>query len=41
MLGFYYLEESDSICPNRPRMTFLGKGIDDWIPHKMVLMNRD
>ena len=37
----YYLEEADSICSNRVVVTLKEKGIEDWIPHKMVLMNRD
>jgi glutathione S-transferase len=41
MLELYYLEEADSICSNRAVMTLSEKGIDDWVPHKMVLMNGD
>ena len=41
MIELYYLEEADSICSNRPRMTFAEKDINDWVPHKMSLMNRD
>jgi len=41
MLELYYLEEADSICSNRVIMTLIEKEIDDWIPRKMVLMNRD
>lgn len=37
----YYLEETDSVCSNRVIITLTEKGIDDWIPHKMVLMNGD
>ncbi len=40
-LEVYYLEETDSICSNRVVVTLAEKGIDDWIRHKMVLMNRD
>lgn len=40
-LEVYYLEETDSICSNRVIVTLTEKGIDDWIRHKMVLMNRD
>ncbi len=40
-LELYYLEETDSICSNRVIVTLLEKGITDWVPHKMVLMNRD
>lgn len=41
MLELYYLEEADSICSNRPRMTLMEKGIDDWVGHKLVLVNGD
>ena len=41
MIELYYLEEADSICSNRPRMTFVEKDINDWVPHRMSLMNRD
>jgi glutathione S-transferase len=41
MLELYYLEEADSICSNRALMTLAEKGIDDWIHHKLVLLNRD
>ncbi len=41
MLELYYLEEADSICSNRALMTLSEKGIDDWTPRKMVLVNRD
>ncbi|MCY4396940.1 MAG: glutathione S-transferase N-terminal domain-containing protein, partial [Rhodospirillaceae bacterium] len=40
-LELYYLEETDSICSNRVIVTLAEKGITDWIPHKMILMNRD
>jgi glutathione S-transferase len=40
-LEVYYLEETDSICSNRVIVTLAEKQIDDWIPHKMVLMNGD
>ena len=40
-LEVYYLEETDSICSNRVIVTLAEKGIDDWIRHKMVLMNGD
>ena len=39
MLELYYLQEADSICSNRVLMTLLEKGIEDWIPHKLVLLN--
>ena len=41
MLELYYLEEADSICSNRVIMTLAEKEIDDWVPHKMSLVNRD
>ena len=41
MLKLYYLEEADSICSNWVLMTLAEKGIDDWIPQKLVLLNRD
>ena len=41
VLELYYLEEADSICSNRPRMTLVEKDILDWVPHKLSLMNRD
>ncbi len=40
-LELYYLEETDSICSNRVVVTLAEKGITDWIPRKMILMNRD
>ena len=41
MLELYYLEEADSICSNRVLMTLTEKKIADWIPKKLVLLNRD
>ena len=41
MLELYYLEEADSICSNRALMTLAEKGIDDWVPRNLVLLNRD
>ena len=41
MIKLYYLEEADSIRSNRVLMTLAEKGIDDWIPQKLVLLNRD
>ncbi len=41
MLELYYLEEADSICSNRVLMTLAEKGIDDFVRHKIVLMNGD
>ena len=40
-LDLYYLEETDSVCSNRVVVTLAEKGITDWTPHKMILMNRD
>jgi glutathione S-transferase len=41
LLELYYLEEADSICSNRVLMTLEEKSITDWVPKKMVLLNRD
>ena len=41
MLELYYLEEADSICSNRVLMTLQEKHIVDWVPKKMVLLDRD
>lgn len=41
MLELYYLEEADSICSNRVLMTLAEKGIDDFVRHRIVLMNGD
>ena len=41
MLELYYLQEADSICSNRVLMTLAEKGIHDWIPQKLILLNRD
>ena len=40
-LELYYLEETDSVCSNRVVVTLVEKEITEWIPHKMILMNRD
>ncbi len=40
-LELYYLEETDSICSNRVIVTLAEKEITDWIPHRMLLVNRD
>lgn len=40
-LDLYYLEETDSVCSNRVVLTLAEKGITDWTPHKMILMNKD
>ena len=40
-LELYYLEETDSICSNRVIVTLSEKGITDWVPRKMNLVNRD
>jgi len=40
-LELYYLNETDSICSNRVIVTLSEKGITDWIPHKMLLVERD
>ena len=41
MLELYYLEEADSICSNRVRMTLAEKGIEDWTARKLILMDGD
>lgn len=41
MIELYYLEDPDSICSNRVVMTLAEKGIDDWVPHRLVLMDGD
>ncbi|MEC7491151.1 MAG: glutathione S-transferase family protein [Pseudomonadota bacterium] len=41
MLELYYLEEADSICSNRALMTLAEKGINEWIPRPLVLLDRD
>ena len=41
MLELYYLEEADSICSNRALMTLTEKGITDWVPRHLSLLDRD
>ena len=41
LLELYYLEEADSICSNRALMTLEEKGITDWVPQRMILLDRD
>jgi len=41
MLELFYFEAPDSICSNRVLMTLAEKGIQDWVPRKLVLMNGD
>ena len=40
-LELYYLEETDSICSNRVIVALAEKGITDWIPRRISLLNRD
>ncbi len=40
-MELHYLKEADSICSNRVVMTLAEKGIDDWVPHTMVLVERE
>ena len=40
-LELYYLEETDSICSNRVIIALAEKGITDWIPRRISLLNRD
>ncbi len=41
MLELYYLKEADSICSNRALMTLVEKGITDWVPRHVILLDRD
>ena len=41
MLELYYLKEADSVCSNRAVVTLSEKGIDDWTPHHIKLLNED
>ena len=41
MLELYYLKEADSVCSNRAVVTLSEKGIDDWTPHYIKLLNED
>ena len=41
MLELYYLKEADSVCLNRAVITLEEKGITDWKPHYIELLNED
>ena len=41
MLELYYLKEADSVCSNRAVITLAEKGIEDWTPHYIKLLNED
>ncbi len=41
MIELYYLKEADSICSNRVVLTLAEKGIDDWVPRTMSLVDGD
>ncbi|MBL6865103.1 MAG: glutathione S-transferase family protein [Rhodospirillales bacterium] len=41
MLELYYLKEADSVCSNRAVITLIEKGIDEWTPHYIKLLNED
>ena len=41
MLELYYLKEADSVCSNRAVITLEEKGITDWKPHYIELLNED
>ena len=40
MLELYYLK-ADSVCSNRAVVTLSEKGIDDWTPHYIKLLEED
>ena len=41
MLELYYLKEADSVCSNRAVITLAEKGIKDWTPRYIKLLNED
>ena len=41
MLELYYLKEADSVCSNRAVITLIEKGIDDWTPRYIRLLDED
>ncbi len=41
MLELYYLKEADSVCSNRAVITLTEKGIEDWTPRYIKLLNED
>jgi len=40
-LELYYLKEADSVCSNRAVITLAEKGIEDWTPRYIKLLNED
>tara|TARA_B100000315_G_C14562417_1_gene581184 strand:+ start:234 stop:1049 length:816 start_codon:yes stop_codon:yes gene_type:complete len=41
MLELYYLKEADSVCSNRAVIALAEKGIEDWTPRYIKLLNED
>jgi glutathione S-transferase len=41
MLELYYLKEADSVCSNRAVIALAEKGIEDWTPQYIKLLNED
>ena len=41
MLELYYLKEADSVCSNKVVVTLAEKGIDDWEPRYIKLLEED
>ena len=41
MLELYYLKEADSVCSNRAVITLAEKGIENWTPRYIKLLNED
>ena len=41
MLELYYLKEADSVCSNRAVVTLMEKGIEDWTPRYIKLLEED
>jgi len=41
LLELYYLKEADSVCSNRAVITLAEKGITDWTPRYIKLLNED
>ena len=41
MLELYYLKEADSVCSNRAVITLIEKGIENWIPRYIHLLEED
>jgi len=41
LLELYYLKEADSVCSNRAVVALVEKGIEDWMPQYIKLLNED